>query len=93
MEKPKRSMYDIGVYLFFVLVVVGLFMALWRATDFFTAVAALQFFGPIAILLSIGASMLFGEFFASVAKSCERRFKSKEPPPSAAPGPTAHTTT
>jgi len=92
MEKPKSSLFDIGVYLFLVLVVVGLFVALWRATDFFTAVAALQFFGPIVLLLSFGPSMLFGKMFATVVKRCEEWFKSKKPPHSSVPGHPVHTT-
>jgi hypothetical protein len=92
MEKPKRSMYDIGVYLFLVLVVVGLFVALWRATDFFTAVAALQFFGPILVLLSIGPSMLFGKMVVILVRRCEEWFKSKKPPDSSASGHPVHTT-
>jgi|GEM_PF-7065227 len=91
MKKPKSSTFDIGVYLFLVLVIVGLFVTLWRATDFFTAVAALQFFGPIVFLLSIGPSLLFGKMFAAVVKWCEEWFKSKKPPQSSAPGHPVHT--
>ncbi len=91
MEKQK-SRFDIGVYLFYGAAIAGLFAALWRATDFFTAVAAVQFFGPIIILLCIGPSMFCGELIDAVAKLWTERFKHQEPPDTPAAGDHAHTT-
>lgn len=91
MEKQK-SRFDIGVYLFYGAAIAGLFAILWRATDFFTAVAAVQFFGPIILLLCIGPSMFCGEMIDAVAKWWTRWFKNEEPPDTPAAGDHAHTT-
>lgn len=91
MEKQK-SRFDIGVYLFYGAAIAGLFAILWRATDFFTAVAAVQFFGPIILLLCIGPSMFCGEMIDAVAKLWAKWFKHEEPPDAPAAGHHAHTT-
>jgi len=89
--KKQKSRFDIGVYLFYGAAIAGLFVALWRATDFFTAVAAVQFFGPIIILLCIGPSMFCGELIDAVAKLWTEWFKHEEPPDTPAAGDHAHT--
>ena len=91
MEKQK-SRFDIGVYLFYGVAIAGLFAILWQATDFFTAVAAVQFFGPIIILFSIGPSMFCGEMIDAVAKLWTKWFSNDEPPDTPAAGHHAHTT-
>jgi hypothetical protein len=91
MEKQK-SRFDIGVYLFYGVAIAGLFAVVWRATDFFTAVAAVQFFGPIIILLCIGPSMVCGEMIDAVAKLWTKWFSNEEPPDTPAAGHHAHTT-
>lgn len=78
------------MYLFLAVVVGGPFVALWKASDFFTAVLAWQFLGPVLILMSIDPSMRFGKVFAAVVRSWEGWFKSKGPPHSSASGDTLH---